>query len=93
MTPILLMADYGADPVWERLPDGKAGPMISIDSLPLSDGLKGRVRAWADRFDNITDTGCEFPSAAEEGAWAAEGRVLLELLRRELGPGFQVERA
>jgi hypothetical protein len=34
--PILLMADYLADPLWHRTAEGTS--MISLDALPLSQG-------------------------------------------------------
>ena len=88
--PILLMADYHADPLWYRTPHGTGGRMISLESLPLSPALKRRLRAWADRYDGLMATGYEWPSPEVGLAWVAEGRDLLEPLRVELGPGYDV---
>ncbi|MGH3430693.1 MAG: hypothetical protein ACRDQZ_24530 [Mycobacteriales bacterium] len=90
--PILLDADYGADPLWRRDSSRPGGSsMLPLDNLPLSPELKGRLRAWADRFDDLMHTDYEWPTAAEEARWIAEGRALVEPLRAELGPGYKVE--
>ncbi|MEO7124880.1 MAG: hypothetical protein ABI382_05250 [Nakamurella sp.] len=34
--PLLLMADYLADPVWTRTSRGAGGCMVPLDRLPLS---------------------------------------------------------
>lgn len=65
--------------------------MVPLDRLPLGDELKGRLRAWAARFDALMDTGYEWPSRLEEIAWVSDGRVLLGTLRQELGRGYDVE--
>lgn len=85
------MADYGADPLWHRTPDGKGSSMISLDTLPLSSELKNRLRAWARRHDDLMDPAHERPSQAAETEWVAEGQALLPSLRRELGPEYDVE--
>ena len=64
--------------------------MISLDSLPLSSGLKLRLRAWSDRFDELMNTDYQWPSGAEEAAWDNEGRGLLGCLRDELGAGYDI---
>lgn len=91
MTPLLLMADYGADPLWHRTPAGKGNPMICLDTLPLSTELKGRLRTWARRHDELMDPVYAGPSATAEAEWVAKGQALLEPLRRELGPEYDVE--
>jgi hypothetical protein len=90
MIPVLLMADYYADPLWHRSPAGKGAVMISLDSLPLSAELKIRLRKWAQRFDELMETDYEWPSDAEAAAWVAEGQALLEPLRHELGDEYDV---
>jgi len=44
--PLLLMADYLADPVWTRTSSGAGGCMVPLDRLPLGAELKSRLRAW-----------------------------------------------
>lgn len=85
------MADYLADPLWYRGPHGTGEYMISLDRLPLSAELKGRLRAWADRFDALMHTDYEFPSDADEAAWIADGRALLGPVQEELGPDYDVD--
>jgi hypothetical protein len=89
--PLLLMADYLADPIWTRSSSGAGGCTVPLDRLPLGDELKSRLHAWAARFDALMDTGYEWPSRMEEIAWVSEGRVLLETLRQELGWGYDVQ--
>lgn len=90
VVPLLLMADYLADPVWYRSSSGLGECMVSLDQLPLSAGLKSRLRAWALRYDALMDTGYEWSSRVEEAAWDADGRALLKRLREELGRGYNV---
>ena len=44
---MLVMADYGADPIWLRTADGRGTVSLQLERLPLSDGLIARLRAWA----------------------------------------------
>lgn len=89
--PLLLMADYLADPVWTRTSSGAGGCMVPLDRLPLGAELKGRLRAWAARFDALMDTEYQWPSRSEEISWVGDGRVLLETLQEELGRGYDVQ--
>ncbi|MDQ2852895.1 MAG: hypothetical protein M3Y49_19580 [Actinomycetota bacterium] len=89
--PLLLMADYLADPVWYRSSSGTGECMVSLDRLPLSAELKSRLRAWAGRYDALMDTGYEWSSRSDEDDWERDGRVLLETLREELGRGYDVQ--
>lgn len=88
--PILLMADYGADPLWRRGQGGKANGMIALDALPLSTRLTQDLRAWAARFDALSETDYEWPNTADERKWVADGQALLEPDQRELGAGYDV---
>ncbi|HEU5008465.1 MAG TPA: hypothetical protein VFT67_15930 [Jatrophihabitantaceae bacterium] len=88
---LLLMADYLADPLWYRSTTGVGESMVSLERLQLSADLKSRLRAWARRFDALMDTDYEWPSRMEEATWEAAGRALLEPLREELGPGYDVQ--
>lgn len=87
---LALMADYLADPIWQRAPNGGAGPMIALEQLPLSAATRAKLRAWARRFDALMSSGYEWPSVAAESAWVADGRGLLGLVGDELGPGYDV---
>jgi hypothetical protein len=89
--PLLLMADYLADPIWTRSSSGVGGCMVPLDRLPLRAELKGRLRAWAARFDALMDTGYEWPSLMEEIAWVSDGRVLVETLRKKPGRGYDFQ--
>ena len=79
--------DYGADPVWAV--DG----MVDLDTLPISEDLITRLRAWNAaweelvgarqwRYEIIDQTGHE--------RWLAEGRGLATWLERELGPDARI---
>jgi hypothetical protein len=89
---ILLMADYRADPLWRRYESRESKRVMSLDlnSLPLSPELKQQLRAWAARFDALAETGYEWLSADHERQWVTDGRALLEPVRQELGPGYDV---
>ncbi|MGH3189113.1 MAG: hypothetical protein ACRDPY_37870 [Streptosporangiaceae bacterium] len=91
VVPLLLMADYLADPLWYRSSSGAGECMVSLDRLPLSAELKSQLRAWAARYDALMDTGYEWSGRLEEAAWDADGRALLEPLREELGRGYDVQ--
>jgi hypothetical protein len=93
--PLILMADYFADPVWHRSADGAGAArsgMVDLDSLPLTAALKQQLRAWARRHDDelLPTEQCQWSSPDVEAAWIAQGQVLLELLRTELGPDYDV---
>lgn len=73
---VRIMCDYCADPVW--VPNG-AG--TSLDSLPVSEGLRGdleRWSAWYDRHDDFGGPKLDVP------AFAAEGRTLAGRVKAEL---------
>jgi hypothetical protein len=89
--PLLLMADFGADPLWHRTSDGNGSAMIPLDRLPLTDGLRDRLRSWATRADELNDPPFSWGSQPKLDDWVADGRVLLILLRAELGPAYDVQ--
>jgi hypothetical protein len=86
------MADYGAGPLWRRCPSvqGTRVVNLNLDSLPLSSQLKQELRAWAARFDALSGTDYEWPSRAARQHWVADGRALLDPVRRELGADYDV---
>jgi len=89
MRKLVLMIDYGADPVWEN----SSGLMIDLDHLPLTDATRTSLRRWADRWERQAAT--EIENESEDPAtWARldhEGRRLWEVTRQELAPhGFVV---
>lgn len=90
--PILLMADYCADPLWRRCESCQASRVVDLDLdlLPLTSQLKQQLRAWAARFDALSNAGFEWPNIAEERQWITDGRALLDPVRKELGPGYDV---
>lgn len=94
---ILLYADYADWPLWWR---GKgSGGLLAEEALPLSDGLKSRIRAWLNAYDSDHPTagwpmwtpppGVDGVEEQEE-AWAQEGAEIRELIAAELGPGYEV---
>ena len=87
-----LMADYQCHPIWDMSP-GKYRD-VDPDELPISEGLKVRVRAWAAKYDetlNIdspADSG--FATEELEEGFNEEGRVIASLLKSELGAECEV---
>lgn len=92
MKSIKLMADYQCHPLWNRSPS-EYGDM-NPDELPISQGLKARLHAWARTFDATLnmdyppDSG--FESDEAEAKFKREGYWLAEQLRNELGPEFMI---
>lgn len=88
MKSIKLMADYQCHPLWNMSP-GEYGDM-NPDELPISQGLKARLHAWARAFDATLnmdyppDSG--FESDEAEAEFKRDGYHLAEQLRNELGP-------
>ncbi|MGH3326752.1 MAG: hypothetical protein ACRDPT_02960 [Streptomycetales bacterium] len=79
------MSDYGADwPLWE-------GGMIGPEDLDLSAGLAADLKAWQDLFEDYFhwESGWRTPEAKER--YARDADTLLNRLREELGPGFDVQ--
>jgi hypothetical protein len=92
MNSIKLMADYQCHPLWNMLP-GEYGDM-NPDDLPISQGLKDQLHAWARAFDATLnmdyppDSG--FDSDEAEAEFKREGYRLAEELRNELGSAFTI---
>lgn len=90
---IKVMADYFCHPLWQN--SGVDVGNIDPTRLPISDGLKSDIDAWARAFDAILDMddpankgGFESPQAAAD--FAAQGAQLADRLRGELGPDWDV---
>lgn len=82
-----VMAEYFAEPVWGRHPDRTP---FTVESLPLPDDLKQRLRTWAKRYDALEATDYEWPSAAQRDAFNAAGRELTREVQEALGPDWDV---
>jgi hypothetical protein len=86
-----LYADYGPWPLWGP------GGNLTERTLPLSEGLKQRIRAWFNAYNHPRDDwplwipppGCEKADAIE-AAWVAEGDALRDAIATELGAGYAV---
>jgi hypothetical protein len=90
---LLLMADWAADPVWERDDEtGRAKCMLPLEALPLGPALAARLRGWARTHDEMFDPPDEDVEVDPDrlSAWVEEGRELLPAMRTELGDGFDV---
>lgn len=86
-TVLRVFPDYSADPVWAD--DG----MVDLDSLPISEGLRTDLRAWArewERLIGVRESRFRIVDKAAYAAWVRLGRVLAARLRTELGSGFEV---
>lgn len=95
---LLFMPDYEADPLWDAATEG----MVSLDKLPVTDGTKQRVRAWAVRWDELAtqDMYADYghtPELADKAVpaevWSEherEGLAVWRDLKRELGDEWRV---
>jgi hypothetical protein len=73
--------DYGGAVLWN--PEGKA---VALDTLPLADDLRTRLEAWVGRYDDAL-----LPIQGDgDRAWLCEGDRLLDEVRRELSPRYDV---
>jgi hypothetical protein len=66
---------------------------LGPDSLPLSEPLKVRLRAWTEGDHHLWNEevlGYEFDDPAYDQVWHDEGLALLAELRAELGPRFDI---
>ena len=85
-----VMADFECWPVWGvgLATDSPWTGDVELDRLPISDGLKAELLAWADRYDAtyVRDdpAASSFQSEAERAAFADDGRKLAERLKEEL---------
>lgn len=92
MESIKLMADYQCHPIWDMSP-GKYRD-VDPDELPISEGLKARLKAWAAKYDETLDIDSPadsgFATAELEEEFKEEGRALVSLLKSELGAECKV---
>jgi hypothetical protein len=75
--------DYGGALLWST-----DGERVALEELPLSRELVEHAQGWVARYEES-----KLPwEPTRDEAWLAEGRRLLDDLRRELGPhGFELE--
>lgn len=61
-------------------------------TVPLSAGLRARLRAWNRTWETVLDPVVEirWPDPRVGREWVAEGEALVLELRRELGPDIRV---
>ena len=72
---VLVMAEHGVvDPVWDR--PGGAGEPLDLALLGVPDALVRSLRRWNQRYRDLASTGYEWPEAAVQAVWTAEGRRL-----------------
>ena len=85
-----LMADYECSPLWEQTETGTGN--IDPEDLPISQGLRDALNAWAQRYDETLDRDAPrrsgFPNPEAEAAFNAEGQALLDKLKTELGQEY-----
>lgn len=85
-----LMADYECSPLWEQTEAGTDN--VDPEDLPISQGLRDGLNAWAQRYDDQLDRGdprlSGFPNLEAEAAFNADGQALLDGLKAELGQEY-----
>lgn len=81
ITWVRVMCDHCADPVW-----GRDGVMLDVDDIEMSPRLKGRLREWADRFEELSaraEHGATPGLTREWKAFAMQGRHVAASLKDE----------
>lgn len=85
-----LMADYECSPLWEQTETGTNN--VNPEVLPISQGLRDALNAWAQRYDDTLDRDdprrSGFPNLEAEVAFNADGQALLDRLKAELGQQY-----
>ncbi|BCI65835.1 hypothetical protein [Acetobacter aceti] len=76
---VRIMGEYGCDGVWHR-----DGCPAYADELPVSEGLRERLLAWAQRYDD-----CDFPPEENSPpfdmeAFARDGLKIARAIKAEL---------
>lgn len=87
VTRLRVMADYFAEPVWGRHPEG---PPVTLDSLGLPDDLKHRLRRWAERYNALEASDYEWFCAGDQEAFNESGQELAQELQDVLGPSWDI---
>ncbi len=84
-TVITLMADFGADPLWDMTPRNSG--MLGLASVPLSDDLRHDLTVWAREYDQkeLADE-----PWVDKSTWIARGSHLARRLEEELPSGTRV---
>ena len=72
---VRVMCDYCADGIWHR-----EGHALDPTDLPVSDGIRLRLRAWQDMFESWPDT----PAPAYTEAFCVEGLEIARAIKAEL---------
>jgi hypothetical protein len=67
--------EYDSGPLWAQ-----GATSVDLFSLPLSEGLRARLVAWNDRYDDS-----KLPFDNNDTVWLDESKVLLRELRHERG--------
>jgi hypothetical protein len=81
MTRLEFWPDYGPGPLWDE--DGNP---VDLGLLGISQELAERVRLWNSHFEEERIP-VDGPGNTE---WLAEGAILLQQLRTDLGPDVDV---
>ncbi len=76
---VRVMADYAADGVWDS-----EGYAHTPDDLPLSDGLRADIRAWAAWYDRDCEDGMPDPKPFPLDDFAAQGLALARRVKAAL---------
>ena len=88
-----LWAAYMEEPIMVH--DGDILRHCDIDDLAISDGLKSKLQAWDDEYQDTFDQndplGSDFPSNESAALHAKKGAELAQLLQGELGDEYAVE--
>ncbi len=84
---LTVMADWNADPVWN-----KQG-MVDLETLPLSPRLTADLLAWARRWEELRGHRSGVLEEGSYASWVTSGRRLSRDLQLELGPAYDVEYA
>ncbi len=77
---LLFFAHYASAPFW----DLETGGMVSMDWLPLSEGVRDRTWTWTRRWDELHANPEEPPSGEAAEQLERDGYALWLDLRREL---------
>ena len=85
-----MMADYECSPLWKQTETGTDN--IDPEDLPILQGLRDSLNAWAQGYDDTLDHDdpCRsgFPDSKAGAAFNADGQALLDRLKAERGQGY-----